>query len=141
MVIKAVKAIQDLAYCVGKAGCYTISLYAIVEKITGVEVDVLKTTKFLIDHDIIDYDWKRPKAYSNAMYVKNADELLRLLGCEGWYVNKQKELPEDYEGYYIIRKTLEGAVHFVLPDYDPMTDNKVSKEGRISAYYLIQKRQ
>lgn len=140
MVIKAVKAIQDLAWCVGQAGCYAIALYSIAEDITGVEVDVLKTTKFMIDQGLIDYDWQRPKAYPNAMYIKNADEVLRLLGCEGWYVNKQKELPENYEGYYIIRYTLNGKAHFVRPEYDSMTDNPLVKNGRVSAVYLIQKR-
>lgn len=140
MVIKAVKAIQDLAYCVGQKGCYAISLYAVAEKITGVEVDVLKTTKFLIDQGVIDYDWARPKAYNNSMYVKNADEVLRLLGCDGWYVSKVSELPENYDGYYIIRYTLNGNTHFRLPDYDSMTDNPLVKNGRISAYYLIKKK-
>lgn len=140
MVIKAVKAIQDLAYSVGQRGCYFIALCAIAEKITGVEVDVLKTAKFMIDQNLIDYDWVRPRAYKNSMYVFDADKILELLGCGDYKVNKQKELPEGYDGFYVIRKTLDGAVHFVLPDYDPMTENIVSKEGRISAYYLIQKR-
>lgn len=140
MKIKDVLAIQDLSYCVGQWGCYLICLCACIEELTGKEVDVLKTAKYLIDNEIVDYDWKRPKAYKNSMYVKDADKVLALMGLKDYRINKVKELPEGYDGLYIIRKTLEGAVHFVLPDYDPMTYNKVSKEGRISAYYLLQKR-
>lgn len=140
MKIKDIKAVQDLSYCVGQWGCYLLCLCIVAEEITGKEIDVLKTAKYLIDNKIVDYDYQRPKAFKNSMYVFDADKILELLGCGDYKVNKQKELPEGYDGFYVIRKTLDGAVHFVLPDYDPMTENIVSKEGRISAYYLIQKR-
>lgn len=140
MVIKAVKAIQDLAYSVGQRGCYFIALCAIAEKITGVEVDVLKTAKFMIDQKLIDYDWARPRAYKNSMYVFDADKILELLGCGEYRINKQKELPKDYDGLYVIRHALEGNTHFTLPDYDPMTYNKVAADGRITAYYLVEKK-
>lgn len=140
MVIKAVPAIQDLAWNVGQRGCYFICLCAIAEKITGVEVDVLKTAKFMIEQKVIDYDWVRPKAYNNSMYVFDADKLLELLGCGDYRINKVKELPEGYDGYYVIRHTLEGSTHFTLPSYDPMTASPVSKNGRISGYYLVQKK-
>lgn len=140
MVIKAVPAIQDLAYCVGQKGCYFICLCALAEKITGVDVDVLKTAKFMIELGVVDYDQKRPRAYSNAMYVFDADKMLSLLGCGEYRISKRSELPEGYDGYYIIRHTLEGSTHFTLPDYDPMTSSRVAAEGRITAYYLLTKR-
>lgn len=140
MVIKAVPAIQDLAYSVGQRGCYFICLCSIAEKITGVEVDVLKTAKFMIDQKLIDYDWVRPRAYKNSMYVFDADKILELLGCGEYKVNKQKELPEGYDGFYVIRHTYEGSTHFTLPDYDSYTDSPIIKNGRVTAYYLIEKK-
>lgn len=141
MKITEVKALQDLAYCVGQWGCYLICLCSAAERIKGVDVDVLKTAKELIDKNIVDYDWKRPKAYKNCMYVFDADKALAHLGCKEYRINKVKELPQGYDGVYIVRYTLEGNTHFVLPDYDPMTYNRVSAEGRITAYYLVEKRE
>jgi len=140
MKIKNVLAVQDLSYCVGQWGCYLICLCACIEELTGNDVDVLKTAKYLIDNNIVDYDWRRPKAYKNSMYVKDADKVLALMGLPDYKISKVKELPEDFNGLYIIRHTLEGSTHFTLPDYDPMTWNKVSKEGRISGYYLLVKK-
>lgn len=140
MKIKDVLAIQDLSYCVGQWGCYLICLCSCIEELTGKEVDVLKTAKYLIENNLVDYDWKRPKAYKNSMYVKNADIILSLLGLPNYRVNKVKELPAGFEGLYIIRHTLEGSTHFTLPDYDPMTYNKVAAEGRVTAYYLLEKK-
>lgn len=137
MKIKEVKAIQDLAYCVGQWGCYLICLCSVAEEITGKEVDVLKTAKALIDMKVLDYDWVRPKAYRNCMYVLDANKVLSYLGCGNYIVDKQDKLPEGYDGKYILRYALDGNTHFVLPGYDPMTYNRVSAEGRITSYYLV----
>lgn len=139
MKIKDIKAVQDLSFCVGQWGCYFICLCMAVEEITGVEIDILKAAKYFIDNKVIDYDYKRPRAYKNCMYVFDADKVLAYLGCKEYRINKVKELPQGYDGVYIVRYTLEGATHFVLPDYDPMTYNRVSAEGRITAYYLVKK--
>lgn len=139
MKISKVKAIQDLAWCVGSDGCYTLCLMAIAEKITGKDIDVLKTTRKLIDSGLIDYDDKRPKAYKNAMYVKDADKVLKTLGCVGYHIRKVDELPKGYTGHYIIRYTLEGNTHFVLKDYNSITYSRCVAEGRISKYYLVEK--
>ena len=69
MRIKDIKAVQDLAYCVGQWGCYLLCLCIVAEEITGKEIDVLKTAKYLIDNKIVDYDYQRPKAFKNSMYV------------------------------------------------------------------------
>ena len=139
MKIVKVPAIQDLAWCLGSDGCYTLCLMAIAEKITGKDIDVLKTTRKLIDSGLIDYDDKRPKAYKNAMYVKDADKVLKVLGCVGYHIIKVDELPKDYKGYYIIRYTLEGNTHFILKDYNSITYSRCVAEGRISKYYLVEK--
>lgn len=140
MKIKEVKALQDLAYCVGQWGCYLICLCSIAEEITGREVDVLKAAKELIDIKAVDYDWARPKAYRNCMYVLDANKVLSHLGCDGYYIDKQGELPKGYDGKYVVRHTFNGMTHFTLPDYDPMTMNPVVASGRITAYYLVRKR-
>lgn len=139
MKIKDIKAVQDLAYCVGQWGCYLICLCIVAEEITGKEIDVLKAVKYLIDNKIVDYDYKRPRAFKNSMYVLDANKVLSYLGCSGYYIEKSLTLPADFDGKYIVRHTLEGSTHFVVPDYDPMTYNRVSAEGRITAYYLVRK--
>lgn len=136
MKITKVPAIQDLAYCIGSDGCYFICLCAIAEEITGKEIDIVKTAKRMIDNNIIDYDWKRPKAYKNMMYINDADKLLKALGCKE-HIEKVDELPKDYKGKYIVRYTLEGNTHFVLPNYNSITYSKCVSEGRISKYYLV----
>lgn len=137
--IESIKAVQDMAYCVGNSGCYFICLCIAVERITGKEVDILKTAAYLIANRIVDYDYKRPRAYNNSMYVCDADAVLEYLGCN-YRIDKRSELPKDFDGQYIVRYTLDGNTHFVLPDYDPMTYNRVHAEGRITAYYLLRKR-
>ena len=139
MKIKDIKAVQDLAYCVGQWGCYLICLCIVAEEITGKEIDILKTAKYLIDNKIVDYDYQRPKAFKNSMYVFDANKVLAYLGCSGYYIDKVPRLPEGFDGKYIVRHTLEGATHFTVPDYDPMTYNKVAAEGRVTAYYLVRK--
>lgn len=140
MKITKVKAIQDLAYCVGSDGCYFICLCAVAEKITGKEIDVIKSAWKAIQNKLVDYDEKRPKAYANMMYVFDADKVLDMLGCKGYYIEKVNELPKSYDGYYIIRYTREGVTHFVLPDYNSITWSRTVAEGRKSAYYLVKKR-
>lgn len=140
MKIIDIKAAQDMANCIGKKGCYLLCLFAVVEKITGKEVDVLRAAKYLIDNKIVDYNYERPLAYSNAMYVFDADKVLSYLGCPRCYIDKVKEIPEGFDGPYIVRHTHEGNTHFTLPDYDPMTDNPVVKNGRVTAYYLVRQR-
>jgi hypothetical protein len=111
----------------------------IAERITGKDIDVVKTAKKLIDLGLVDYDWKRPKAYKNMMYVMDADKVLKELGCVGYRIRKVDELPKEYNGHYIIRYTNEGFTHFVLKDYNSMTYSKCVAEGRISKYYLVEK--
>lgn len=137
MKITKIPAVQDLAWCLGSDGCYLLNLMIIAEKITGKDIDVIKTTKKLIDLGLVDYDWKRPKAYKNMMYVMDADKVLKELGCVGYRIRKVDELPKDYKGYYIIRYTLEGNTHFVLKDYNSITYSRCVAEGRISKYYLV----
>ena len=139
MKITKVPAIQDLAWCLGSDGCYLLNLMIIAEKITGKDIDVIKTTKKLIDLGLVDYDWKRPKAYKNMMYVMDADKVLKELGCVGYKIRKVDELPNGYKGYYIIRYTLDGNTHFVLKDYNSITYSRCVAEGRISKYYLVEK--
>lgn len=139
MKITKIPAIQDLAWCLGSDGCYTLCLMAIAEKITGKDIDVLKSTRRMIDNNLIDYDDKRPRAYKNALYVKDADKVLKALGCDGYRIRKVDELPKDYKGYYIIRYTLDGNTHFVLKDYNSITYSRCVAEGRISKYYLVEK--
>lgn len=136
MKLTKIPAVQDLAWCLGSDGCYLLNLMIIAEKITGKDIDVIKTTKKLIDLGLVDYDWKRPKAYKNMMYVLDADKVLKALGCKE-HIKKVDELPKGYKGYYIVRYTLEGATHFVLPDYNSLTYSRCVAEGRISKYYLV----
>ena len=140
MKIIEIKAIQDLANCVGTDGCYFICLCAVAEKITGKEIDVLRSAWKAIELKLIDYDLKRPRAYANKMFVFDADKLLKMLGCEGYYIEKVDELPKGYDGQYIIRYTLEGVTHFVLPDYNSLTYSNTVANGRKSKYYLVKKR-
>ena len=56
MKITEIKAIQDLANCVGTDGCYFICLCAVAEKITGKEIDVLRSAWKAIELKLIDYD-------------------------------------------------------------------------------------
>ena len=137
MKITKIPAIQDLAWCIGSDGCYYLCLCAIAEEITGKDIDVVKTAKKMIDNKIIDYDWKRPKAYKNMMYVFDADKLLSALGCKGYHVEKVDQLPKDYKGKYIIRYTNEGITHFVLPNYNSLTYSNTVAKGRITKYYLV----
>lgn len=139
MKITKIKAVQDLAWCIGSDGCYFICLCAVAEEITGKEIDIIKTAKKMIDNGLIDYDYKRPKSYKNMLYVFDADKLLNTLGCKGYHVRKVDELPKDYNGYYIIRYTLDGNTHFVLKNYNSITYSRCVAEGRISKYYLIEK--
>ena len=139
MKITKIKAVQDLAWCIGSDGCYLLCLMIIAERITGKDIDVVKTAKKLIDLGLVDYDWKRPKAYKNMMYVMDADKVLKELGCVGYRIRKVDELPKGYNGHYIIRYTNEGFTHFVLKDYNSMTYSKCVAEGRISKYYLVEK--
>lgn len=139
MKITKVPAIQDLAYCIGSDGCYFICLCAIAEEITGKEIDIVKTAKRMIDNNIIDYDWKRPKSYKNMMYINDANKLLKTLGCKE-HIEKVDELPKDYKGKYIVRYTLEGNTHFVVGGtnpYNSITYSRCVAEGRISKYYLV----
>ena len=136
MKITKVKAIQDLAWCIGSDGCYFICLCAIAEEITGKDIDILKTAKRMIDNNLIDYDFKRPKAYKNMMYVFDADKVLKALGCKE-HVEKVDTLPKGYKGKYIIRYTLEGNTHFVLPNYNSITYSNCVANGRITKYYLV----
>lgn len=136
MKITEIKAVQDLAYCIGSDGCYFICLCAIAEEIAGKEIDVIKTAKAMIDNNLLDYDWKRPKAYKNMMYVFDADKILKALGCKE-HIEKVKELPEGYDGKYIIRYSKGGYTHFVLPDYDSLTNSNCVANGKITAYYLV----
>jgi len=137
--ITKIPAIQDLAWCLGSDGCYYICLCAIAEEITGKEIDLIKTAKKMIDNKIIDYDWKRPKSFKNMFYVFDADKLLNALGCKCYHVKKVDELPKDYNGYYIIRYTIDGNTHFVLKNYNSITYSRCVAEGRVSKYYLIEK--
>lgn len=136
MKITKIPAIQDLAWCLGSDGCYYICLCAIAEEITGKEIDLIKTAKKMIDNKIIDYDWKRPKAYKNMFYITNADKLLKALGCKE-HIEKVDELPKGYKGKYIVRYTLDGNTHFVLPNYNSITYSNCVANGRISKYYLV----
>lgn len=136
MKISKIPAIQDLAWCLGSDGCYYICLCAIAEEITGKEIDLLKTAKKMIDNKIIDYDWKRPKAYKNMFYITDADKLLKALGCKE-HIEKVDELPKGYKGKYIVRYTLDGNTHFVLPNYNSITFSNCVANGRISKYYLV----
>ena len=140
MKITDIKAIQDLANCVGTDGCYFICLCAVAEKITGKEIDVLRSAWEAIGLKLIDYDLKRPRAYKNKMFVFDADKVLEMLGCDGYYIEKVDELPKDYDGYYIVRYTLEGSTHFILPDYNSITYSNTVANGRKSKYYLVRKR-
>lgn len=136
MKITKIPAIQDLAWCLGSDGCYYICLCAIAEEITGKEIDLIKTAKRMIDNKIIDYDWKRPKAYKNMFYITDADKLLKALGCKE-HIEKVDELPKGYKGKYIVRYTLDGNTHFVLPNYNSITFSNCVANGRISKYYLV----
>ena len=136
MKLTNIPAVQDLAWCLGSDGCYYICLCAIAEEITGKEIDLIKTAKRMIDNKIIDYDWKRPKAYKNMFYVTDADKLLKALGCKE-HIEKVDELPKGYKGKYIVRYTLEGSTHFVLPNYNSITYSNCVANGRISKYYLV----
>ena len=136
MKITKIPAIQDLAWCLGSDGCYYTCLCAIAEEITGKEIDLLKTAKKMIDNKIIDYDWKRPKAYKNMFYITDADKLLKALGCKE-HIEKVDELPKGYKGKYIVRYTLDGNTHFVLPNYNSITFSNCVANGRISKYYLV----
>ena len=136
MKITKIPAVQDLAWCLGSDGCYFICLCAIAEEITGKEIDLIKTAKRMIDNKIIDYDWKRPKAYKNMFYITYADKLLKALGCKE-HIEKVDELPKGYKGKYIVRYTLDGNTHFVLPNYNSITYSNCVANGRISKYYLV----
>ena len=136
MKITKIPAVQDLAWCLGSDGCYFICLCAIAEEITGKENDLIKTAKRMIDNKIIDYDWKRPKAYKNMFYITDADKLLKALGCKE-HIEKVDELPKGYKGKYIVRYTLDGNTHFVLPNYNSITYSNCVANGRISKYYLV----
>ena len=140
MKITEIKAIQDLANCVGTDGCYFICLCAVAEKIIGKEIDVLRSAWKAIELKLIDYDLKRPRAYKNKMFIFDADKVLSMLGCEGYYIEKADELPKGYDGQYIIRYTLGGVTHFVLPDYNSLTYSNTVANGRKSKYYLVKKR-
>ena len=140
MKITEIKAIQDLANCVGTDGCYFICLCAVAEKITGKEIDVLRSAWKAIELKLIDYDLKRPRAYKNKMFVFDADKVLEMLGCDGYYIEKVDELPKDYDGYDIVRYNLEGSTHFILPDYNSLTFSNTVANGRKSKYYLVKKR-
>ena len=140
MKITDIKAIQDLANCVGTDGCYFICLCAVAEKITGKDIDVLRSAWEAIELKLIDYDLKRPRAYKNKMFVFDADKVLEMLGCDGYYIEKVDALPKDYDGYYIVRYTLEGSTHFILPDYNSITYSNTVAYGRKSKYYLVKKR-
>ena len=140
MKITDIKAIQDLANCVGTDGCYFICLCAIAEKITHKEIDVLRSAWKAIELKLIDYDLKRPRAYANKMFVFDANKVLKMLDCEGYYIEKVDALPKDYDGYYIVRYTLEGSTHFILPDYNSITYSNTVANGRKSKYYLVKKR-
>ena len=139
MKITDIKAIQDLANCVGTDGCYFICLCAVAEKITGKEIDVLRSAWEAIELKLIDYDLKRPRAYKNKMFVFDADKVLEMLGCDGYCIEKVDALPKDYDGYYIVRYTLEGSTHFILPDYNSITYSNTVANGRKSKYYLVKK--
>ena len=136
MKITKVPAIQDLAWCLGSDGCYYICLCAIAEEITGKEIDLIKTAKRMIDNKILDYDWRRPRAYKNMFYVTDADKLLKALGCKE-HIEKVDELPKGYKGKYIVRYTLDGNTHFVLSNYNSITYSNCVANGRISKYYLV----
>ena len=136
MKITKVPAIQDLAWCLGSDGCYYICLCAIAEEITGKEIDLIKTAKRMIDNKILDYDWRRPKAYKNMFYITDADKLLKALGCKE-HIEKVDELPKGYKGKYIVRYTLDGNTHFILPNYNSITYSNCVANGRISKYYLV----
>lgn len=136
MKLTKIPAVQDLAWCLGDSGCYFICLCSIAEEITGKEIDLLKTAKRMIDNKILDYDWRRPKAYKNMFYVTDADKLLKALGCKE-HIEKVDELPKGYKGKYIVRYTLEGSTHFVLPNYNSITYSNCVANGRISKYYLV----
>lgn len=139
MKITDIKAIQDLANCVGTDGCYFICLCAVAEKITGKEIDVLRSAWEAIGLKLVDYDLKRPRAYKNKMFVFDADKVLEMLGCDGYYIEKVDALSKDYDGYYIVRYTLEGSTHFILPDYNSITYSNTVANGRKSKYYLVKK--
>lgn len=139
MKITKIKAIQDLAWCVGSDGCYLICLMAIAEEITGKDIDILKTANKLIESGLVDYDRKRPKAYKNMMYVFDADKVLKALGCKE-HIQKVDELPKGYKGKYIVRYTLDGNTHFVIGGerpYNSITYSNCVSNGRISKYYLV----
>ena len=140
MKITEIKAIQDSANCVGTDGCYFICLCAVAEKITGKEIDILRSAWKAIELKLIDYDLKRPRAYKNKMFVFDADKVLEMLGCDCYYIEKVDELPKDYDGYYIVRYTLEGSTHFILPDYNSITYSNTVANGRKSKYYFVKKR-
>ena len=137
MKIKEISAVQDLCYCLGQFGGFFICLSAILEDITGRDIDLLKLADTCILNNYVDYDVKRPRAYSNSMYILKAQKILQYYGLENLKIEKVKSLPENFKGKYIVRKTLEGKTCFCLPDYKLTNYNKVDKDGRITAYYLF----
>ena len=96
----------------------------------------MSSWQYMIDGKLLDYDWKRPKAYKNMMYVTDADKSLKTLGCKE-HIEKVTELPKGYKGKYIIRYSLNGNTHFVLPGYNSITYSNCVANGKITAYYLV----
>lgn len=142
MKISRVVAIQDLAYVLGNYGCYYTAICVIAERITGKDIDLLKSARRMIDNNFIDYDDKRPKAYPNGFYIKDADAILKALGCVGYHIEKVDVLPKDYNGEYIIRYSLNGNTHFVVGGknpYNSITYSNCVANGKITKYYLVKK--
>lgn len=138
-----IPAVQDMAFCLGKEGCLFLTLCEIAERLTNKPIDVLRSARYCIDHNLLNYVDDNPTAHlKEAFYVTDRDKILAYLtGIDKITTLKTHQLSKKEQRPYFVRYSYKTgdkvSTHFALPDYDSLYKSITATHGTIDCYYII----
>ena len=125
---------QNLAYSLGQAGCYTLCLLDVAEEYTGKPIDIIAAITEAIQRGYIFYNWENWSDKDN-FYVRQPALFLEMLTKKKWLVCKDiagRDKIKDNE--YIIRRyeyvqTGRTQGHFERDVFKPYINAKIVRLG------------